>query len=96
MATVAAKRKAEQPKSTGQKPTTLAALAPRIKKAHDLYVEGSRKALVHAQEAGQLLIEAKRLCKHGDWSGGNSNGSRHHETLYGQTRLGVWEANSDL
>ena len=59
--------KRSKPKSTNEQATKLAALAPRIKQAHDRYIEGSRKSLAHAREAGRLLLEAKGLGTHGQW-----------------------------
>lgn len=45
----------------------LAELAGRINEEHQLCEQSFREGLQHAIGAGELLIEARALCKHGEW-----------------------------
>ena len=45
----------------------LAELAERINEAHVEVERCVKTGLQHALKAGQLLLEAKGLCKHGEW-----------------------------
>lgn len=46
---------------------TLAELAGRINAEHLQAEHALREGLLHAQKAGELLLEAKRQCRHGEW-----------------------------
>jgi hypothetical protein len=45
----------------------LSTLASRINKEHALAEQHAKTALEHVRNAGTLLLEAKGLCKHGEW-----------------------------
>jgi hypothetical protein len=47
--------------------STLADLAARIKAEQDLFISAARTSAEHAMRVGDLLIEAKKLVKHGEW-----------------------------
>ena len=42
-------------------------LSTQINKEHELVLTHAVKALEHARKAGELLIQAKADCKHGEW-----------------------------
>jgi hypothetical protein len=44
-------------------------LAARIQAAHEAAQSAMRSAVIHAVEAGRLLMEAKKLVRHGNWTG---------------------------
>lgn len=46
---------------------SLADLAERIKDTHSAFVAAQRMTADKAIETGQLLCEAKELCRHGEW-----------------------------
>jgi hypothetical protein len=45
----------------------LQVLAERINAEHAEALSAARASLIHARKAGQLLLEAKKQCGHGDW-----------------------------
>lgn len=47
---------------------SLADLAVRIRSEHEAVFDSARQTLQHALNAGELLIEAKSLVDHGNWS----------------------------
>lgn len=47
----------------------LLALAEQVREAHQAATENLREAVRHAVAAGELLLEAKRRLRHGQWSG---------------------------
>lgn len=49
--------------------TSAESLAPEINRLHRAASTAAQQALDHAHAAGLLLIEAKSLCKHGEWEG---------------------------
>jgi hypothetical protein len=64
-----------EPKLAGKRPppaelpssNLLTDLAARIKAEHEATAVALRGGIEHAINAGELLIEAKRLLKHGEW-----------------------------
>lgn len=44
-----------------------ASLAQRINAEHQAATNKAREAIDHARRAGELLLEAKAACKHGEW-----------------------------
>lgn len=48
---------------------TLGSLAGRIAEEHRQCQQAATVAVMHAMAAGDLLIEAKALCGHGEWAG---------------------------
>ena len=42
-------------------------LAEQINAAHDAAEAASRSGLLHAKSAGELLLQAKAQCRHGEW-----------------------------
>ncbi|MGH7134212.1 MAG: hypothetical protein ACREHD_00645, partial [Pirellulales bacterium] len=46
----------------------LARLADCANEAHSKVVGAMQQAVLHALEAGQALLEAKRLCRKGAWT----------------------------
>jgi hypothetical protein len=42
-------------------------LADRINQHHAAAVKHAESAIEHARAAGELLLEAKNRCKHGEW-----------------------------
>ena len=53
---------------TSNSKQTLLALAQDIRAGHRAADESARMAIEHAQRTGDLLIEAKDLVPHGQWS----------------------------
>jgi hypothetical protein len=51
-----------------QVPVALPELAEQINAYHDRVVESLNSGLEHARHAGELLMEAKARCPHGEWS----------------------------
>lgn len=45
----------------------LADLAPRINAEHAAALEHGGKAITHALNVGELLLQAKEACRHGQW-----------------------------
>ena len=65
-------------------------IATRINEEHSRAYVKARDALSHARAAGELLIEAKSLLKHGEW--GNwlaENVSFSESTAQNYMRLGM-------
>jgi len=48
---------------------SLPGLAAAINKEHELFLEHGNSTLQHAVRTGQLLLEAKVKCQHGEWEG---------------------------
>jgi len=60
-------------------------LSKQINKEHELVLTHAVKALEHARNAGELLIQAKDTCKHGEWGKwleSNFNGSSRQAQRY--------------
>src|SRR5215813_10294394 len=45
----------------------LPVLAAEVKTQHDAVTNAAESAVVHARSAGEKLVEAKSLLKHGEW-----------------------------
>ena len=54
---------------TGPAPVTAEGFAERINTAHRAASDAAQSALLHAREAGRLLVEAKATVGHGKWTG---------------------------
>jgi hypothetical protein len=46
---------------------SLVDIATLIRREHEAVASSAKKALAHAIAAGELLIEAKKQVKHGEW-----------------------------
>jgi hypothetical protein len=71
-----------------QRERELAEWAGLANQEHDLVVGAARQSVAHALQAGQALLEAKRICLKGAWTvwlAGNFNGSLR--TAQGYMRL---------
>jgi hypothetical protein len=55
------------PRIVGQAAPSLNELAARVRKAQAGFVAAASSAVLHAIEAGQALIAAKKLAPHGQW-----------------------------
>ena len=70
--------------------TETSEIATRINEEHSRAFSKAQGALSHARNAGELLIEAKSLLKHGEW--GNwlaENVSFSESTAQNYMRLGM-------
>lgn len=79
--------------------TRLGTLAEEINREHEAAEKAINESLLHARRCGQLLIEAKGACEHGEWMGwvkGNFRGSQRTANKYMQLaeRWQEIEANS--
>lgn len=64
---------------------SLIQLSTQINKEHELALIHVVKALEHANKAGELLIQAKATCKHGEWERwleNNFKGSKRQAQRY--------------
>ena len=85
------------PRIVGQAAPSLNELAARVRKAQAGFVAAASSAVLHAIEAGQALIAAKKLAPHGQWGkflevcgiglGDNSQRVRTRSTWLHRSRL---------
>ena len=46
----------------------LAGLANEIRSEHQLCIQSMRKGVEHALKIGELLLQAREIMKHGEWT----------------------------